>query len=44
VFTRIRVTVMFGIEQDSLRAKQMAIRSHAAARVPLAQLMRVEHH
>ena len=43
-FTRIRVIVMFGIEQDSLRAKQMAIRSHAAARVPLAQLMRVEHH
>jgi hypothetical protein len=43
-FTRVRVILMNGIELDSLRTKQMAIRMNRAARVPLAELMRVEQH
>ena len=43
-FTRVRIILMNGVELDSLRTKQMALRMNAQARVPLAQLMRVEQH
>lgn len=43
-FTRVRVILMNGVELDSLRTKQVALRMNAEARVPLAQLMRVEQH
>ncbi len=43
-FTRVRVILMNGIELDALRLKQMLIRMHGAARVPIAQLMRTEQH
>jgi hypothetical protein len=42
-FTRVRVILMNGVEHDSLRAKQIMLRMNRDARVPLAQLMRVEH-
>ena len=43
-FTRVRVILMNGVELDSLRTKQVAIRSNREARVPLAQLLRAEQH
>lgn len=43
-FTRVRAILMNGVELDSLRTKQIALRMNAQARVPLAQLMRVEQH
>jgi hypothetical protein len=43
-FTRVRIILMNGLELDSLRTKQMALRMNRDARVELAQLMRVEHH
>lgn len=43
-FARVRVILMNGLELDSLRTKQMAIRLNFDARVQLAQLMRVEQH
>jgi hypothetical protein len=43
-FSRVRIILMNGIELDSLRTKQVAIRCNREARVPLAQLMRVEQH
>jgi hypothetical protein len=43
-FTRVRVILMNGIEHDSLRTKQVALRMNRDARVELAKLMRVEHH
>lgn len=43
-FTRVRAILMNGLELDSLRTKQMALRYSADARVVLAQLMRVEQH
>lgn len=43
-FTRVRIILMNGVELDSLRTKQVALRMNAQARVPLAQLMRVEQH
>jgi hypothetical protein len=43
-FTRVRIILMNGLELDSLRTKQVAIRCNLEARVPLAQLMRVEQH
>jgi hypothetical protein len=43
-FTRVRIILMNGVEIDSIRTKQVAIRCHMEARVPLAQLMRVEQH
>src|SRR5206468_11600013 len=43
-FTRVRVILMNGIELDSLRMKQAALRMNRDARVPIAQLMRVEQH
>jgi hypothetical protein len=43
-FTRVRVILMNGLELDSVRTKQTALRMNREARVPLAQLMRVEQH
>lgn len=43
-FTRVRIILMNGVELDSLRAKQAALRMNRDARVQLAQLMRVEQH
>jgi hypothetical protein len=43
-FSRVRVILMNGVELDSLRTKQVALRFNAEARVSLAQLMRVEQH
>ncbi|HEX5458573.1 MAG TPA: hypothetical protein VFX20_01245 [Steroidobacteraceae bacterium] len=43
-FTRVRIILMNGLELDSLRTKQVALRSNRDARVQLAQLMRIEQH
>jgi hypothetical protein len=43
-FTRVRIILMNGLELDALRTKQVAIRCNQEARVPLAQLLRVEQH
>src|SRR5690606_6380415 len=43
-FTRVRAILLNGLELDSLRTKQVALRMNADARVQLAQLMRVEQH
>ena len=43
-FTRLRVILLNGLELDSLRTKQVALRCNAKGRVELAQLMRVEQH
>lgn len=43
-FTRVRAILMNGVELDSLRTKQVALRCNADARVAIAQLMRVEQH
>ena len=43
-FTRVRIILMNGVELDSLRTKQVALRMNAQARPLLAQLMRVEQH
>lgn len=43
-FSRLRVILLNGLELDSLRTKQLALRCSADARVALAQLMRVEQH
>ncbi|CAA9439447.1 MAG: FIG00349219: hypothetical protein [uncultured Ramlibacter sp.] len=43
-FTRIRIILMNGVELDSLRTKQVALRCHREGRVALSQLMRVEQH
>src|SRR5689334_6775389 len=43
-FTRVRIILMNGVELDSLRTKQVALRMNRDARVTLAQLMRVEQH
>jgi hypothetical protein len=43
-FTRVRIILMNGVELDSIRTKQVAIRMNRDARVQLAQLMRVEQH
>jgi hypothetical protein len=43
-FTRVRIILMNGLELDSLRTKQVAIRMNRGARETLAQLMRVEQH
>src|SRR5437868_8626669 len=43
-FTRVRIILMNGLELDSLRTKQVALRMNGAARVALAELMRVEQH
>ena len=43
-FSRVRVILMNGVELDSVRTKQVALRCNRDARVALAQLMRVEQH
>jgi len=43
-FTRVRIILMNGMELDALRTKQVAIRMTRDARVPLAQMLRVEQH
>jgi hypothetical protein len=43
-FSRVRIILMNGVELDSLRTKQVALRCSADARVQLAQLMRIEQH
>lgn len=43
-FTRVRTILMNGVELDSVRTKQVALRCNANAREQLAQLMRVEQH
>ncbi len=43
-FTRVRAILMNGLELDSLRTKQVALRMNRALRVPIAQLMRAEQH
>jgi hypothetical protein len=43
-FTRVRIILMNGVELDSIRTKQVALRMNRDARVALAQLMRVEQH
>jgi hypothetical protein len=43
-FTRVRIILMNGLELDSLRTKQAALRMNREARVQLAELMRVEQH
>lgn len=43
-FTRVRIILMNGVELDSLRTKQVALRMNRDARATLAQLMRVEQH
>jgi hypothetical protein len=43
-FTRVRTILMNGVELDSLRIKQVMLRTNGALRVPIAQLMRVEQH
>jgi hypothetical protein len=43
-FTRVRIILLNGLELDSLRTKQVALRMNRDARVELAQLMRAEHH
>lgn len=43
-FTRVRIILMNGVELDSLRTKQVALRMNAGSRVELAELMRVEQH
>jgi rubrerythrin len=43
-FTRVRTILMNGVELDSLRVKQIMLRSNGPLRVPIAQLMRAEQH
>ncbi len=43
-FTRVRIILMNGLELDSLRTKQLALRMNRTARRQLAELMRVEQH
>src|SRR5690606_13376524 len=43
-FTRVRIILMNGVELDSRRTKQVALRCNREARVQLAQLMRAEQH
>jgi hypothetical protein len=43
-FTRVRVILMNGIEQEALRFGHMAARCNAGLRLPLAQVRRTEQH
>lgn len=43
-FTRVRIILMNGIELDSIRTRQVALRMNRDARPLLAELMRVEQH
>jgi len=42
-FTRVRVILMNGIENDALRLKHIGARMNRELRLPLAQVRRVEH-
>jgi rubrerythrin len=43
-FTRVRIILMNGIENEALRFGHMAARMNADLRVPLAQVRRIEQH
>ncbi|QYF93262.1 hypothetical protein KY495_21695 [Massilia sp. PAMC28688] len=43
-FTRVRIILMNGIEQEALRFGHMAARFNASLRLPLARIRRAEHH
>jgi hypothetical protein len=43
-FTRVRTILMNGVELDSLRVKQVMLRTNGPLRTQIAQLMRVEQH
>jgi rubrerythrin len=43
-FTRVRIILMNGIEQDALRLKHIAARFNKELRIPLARIRRVEQH
>ncbi len=43
-FTRVRIILMNGIEQDALRLKHFGARFHKELQLPLAQIRRVEQH
>lgn len=43
-FTRVRVILMHGLENDALRFQHMAARCNGALRLPLAQVRRSEQH
>jgi len=43
-FTRVRIILMNGIENDALRLKHIMARFNGALRIPLAQVRRVEQH
>ena len=43
-FTRVRVILMNGIEQEALRFSHMAARCNMALRLPLAEVRRAEQH
>lgn len=43
-FTRVRIILMNGIEQESQRFQHMAARHNRALRVPLAKVRRIEQH
>ena len=42
-FTRVRVILMNGIENDALRLKHIGARMNRELRLPLAEVRRVEH-
>ena len=43
-FTRVRTILMNGVELDSLRMKQVMLRTNGPLREPIARLMRTEQH
>lgn len=43
-FTRVRTILMNGVELDSLRMKQVMLRTNGPLREPIAKLMRTEQH
>jgi hypothetical protein len=43
-FTRIRVVLMNGVESDAVRLQNVLMRFNRELRLPLAEMMRAEHH
>ncbi len=43
-FTRVRVILMNGLENEAMRFQHAAARFNASFRIPLAEIRRVEHH
>ncbi len=43
-FTRVRVILMNGLENEALRFQHAAARFNGNLRLPLAEVRRVEHH